>query len=73
VISSTISSGKCIGCVASRHFWNKKEEYQKDKINELAVNSNSTVFQHPVVFVCSGSHISPSIKLHVLAHLAILG
>jgi hypothetical protein len=28
-----------IRCEASRHFRNKKREYQKDKINELATNS----------------------------------
>jgi hypothetical protein len=26
---------------ASRHFWNKKREYLKDKINELAANSKN--------------------------------
>jgi hypothetical protein len=26
---------------ASRYFWNKKREYQKDKINELATNSKN--------------------------------
>jgi alpha/beta superfamily hydrolase len=26
---------------ASRHFWNKKREYLKDKINELATNSKN--------------------------------
>jgi hypothetical protein len=28
---------------ASRHFRNKKREYLKDKINELATNSNNTI------------------------------
>jgi hypothetical protein len=30
-----------IRCEASRHFSNKKSEYPKDKINELAVNSKN--------------------------------
>jgi hypothetical protein len=28
-------------CEASRHFWNKKREYLRDKINELAINSKN--------------------------------
>jgi hypothetical protein len=31
--------GKNARCGASRHFKNKKREYLKDKINELATNS----------------------------------
>jgi hypothetical protein len=30
-----------IKCEASRHFRNKKREYLKDKINELAINSKN--------------------------------
>jgi hypothetical protein len=30
-----------IRCGASRHFGNKKKEYLKDKINELAMNSKN--------------------------------
>jgi hypothetical protein len=30
-----------VRCEASRHFRNKKREYLKDKINELAMNSNN--------------------------------
>jgi hypothetical protein len=28
-------------CEATRYFWNKKREYMKDKINELAMNSKN--------------------------------
>jgi alpha/beta superfamily hydrolase len=27
-----------VRCEASRHFWNKKREYLKDRINELATS-----------------------------------
>jgi alpha/beta superfamily hydrolase len=30
---------------ASRHFWKKKTEYLKDKINELAMNSKTIMKQ----------------------------
>jgi hypothetical protein len=30
-----------VRCEASRHFGNKKKEYLKDKINELATNSKN--------------------------------
>jgi uncharacterized protein YaaR (DUF327 family) len=30
-----------VRCEVSRHFRNKKREYLKDKINELATNSNN--------------------------------
>jgi hypothetical protein len=32
---------KNVGCEASKHFRNKKREYLKDKINELAMNSKN--------------------------------
>jgi hypothetical protein len=30
----------------SRHFWNKKSEYQKDRIDELATNSKNKNIRH---------------------------
>jgi hypothetical protein len=30
-----------VSCEATRHFWNKKRKYLKDKINELAMNSKN--------------------------------
>jgi hypothetical protein len=32
---------------ASRHFWNKKKEYLKDKVNEPAMNSKNKYIRDP--------------------------
>jgi uncharacterized protein YaaR (DUF327 family) len=36
-----------VRCEASRHFRNKKKEYLKDKINELATNSKNKSISDP--------------------------
>jgi hypothetical protein len=37
----TLPNPSIVRCEASRYFMNKKREYLKDKINELATNSKN--------------------------------